>query len=285
MLPGACCLKLWVSGQRLHDAVRLNHAIHRSCQDRALSIEILPNMECRLLKIFLGALVAETTGVANSLNQLPAASDVANLGETEIESSADALHPLRKVETVTGDQHRLRPSESARNVQLQNYSAIQEEGALAARTTYVSASQDQNAQPPEANAPWSVKTVAIPSQTCPTCCRGSFLEMCPSQVPGDACASQLTCSGYHRCSGAANGFVQCQPKPGSEVICQTGPNCLPECIGSHVGKEGDDCALQSLTECEGHYVRRGSRAVQCKVSRGGNPSGADMCENSFLCGT
>ena len=99
-------------------------------------------MECRLLKIFLGALVAETTGVANSLNQLPAASDVANLGETEIESSADALHPLRKVETVTGDQHRLRPSESARNVQLQNYSAIQEEGALAARTTYVSASQD-----------------------------------------------------------------------------------------------------------------------------------------------
>ena len=142
MLPGACCLKLWVSGQRLHDAVRLNHAIHRSYQDRALSIEILPNMECRLLKIFLGALVAETTGVANSLNQLPVASDVANLGETEIESSADALHPLRKVETVTGDQHRLRPSESARNVQLQNYSAIQEEGALAARTTYVSASQD-----------------------------------------------------------------------------------------------------------------------------------------------
>eukprot|EP00439_Symbiodinium_sp_Y106_P043865 s4413_g5.t1 len=203
----------------------------------------------------------------------------------QIESAADALHPLRNVEALTGDQHRLWSSGSARNFQLQNYSAIQEGGALAARTTYLSVAQDTNVQPPAADSPWTVKTVAIPSQTCPTCCRGALLEVCPSQVPAsDPCAGQLTCSGYHRCSGAANGFVQCQPKPGSEVTCQTGPNCLPECIGSQVGREGDDCALQSLTECEGHYVRRGSRAVQCKVSWGGNPSGADICENSFLCG-
>ena len=127
---------------RLHHAVRLNHAIHRSYQDRALSVEILPEMEFRLLKVLLAAFVVEATGAAHSLNPLLSASDVANLGETEIESAADALHPLRNVEALTGDQHRLWSSGSARNFQLQNYSAIQEGGALAARTTYLSVAQD-----------------------------------------------------------------------------------------------------------------------------------------------
>ena len=132
---------------------------------------------------------------------------------------------------------------------------------------------------------------------------------CPSQHSSpsgnaDPCADQPVCSGYHRqvhhcsnmqeivnrhvtncrCLGAATGFLQCQPKPGSETVCQTGPNCLPECVGQEVGREGDDCALQPVENCGSSYVRRGSRATQCRVSKGGNPSGADLCENWFLCG-
>ena len=86
-----------------------------------------------------------------------------------------------------------------------------------------------------------------------------------------------------RCFGAKRGFLQCQPKPDSEVLCQTGPNCLPECLGTKLGNDDDDCALQPVNKCEGYVWRRG-RATQCRVKPGGNPSGADICSNAHICG-
>ncbi|CAJ1350138.1 unnamed protein product [Effrenium voratum] len=136
-----------------------------------------------------------------------------------------------------------------------------------------------------AQSKWASKTSSPPSETCPMCCRGMLKESCPSQQSqaSDPCADQSVCTGFHRCFGAKRGFVQCQYKPGSEVRCKTGPNCLPECTGTQLGKEGDDCALQPAAECEG-FVRRGGQATQCKVKKGGNPSGADICDNVYLCG-
>lgn len=131
---------------------------------------------------------------------------------------------------------------------------------------------------------WDSKTKSPPSPSCPTCCRGSLKEVCPEDVPeSDPCASASICTGFHRCFGAKRGFLQCQPKPDSEVLCQTGPNCLPECLGKKLGNDDDDCALQPVNKCEGYVWRRG-RATQCRVKPGGNPSGADICSNAHICG-
>eukprot|EP00435_Cladocopium_sp_Y103_P060999 s754_g22.t1 len=131
---------------------------------------------------------------------------------------------------------------------------------------------------------WDSKTKSPPSPSCPTCCRGALKEVCPEDIPeSDPCASASICTGFHRCFGAKRGFLQCQPKPDSEVLCQTGPNCLPECLGKKLGNDDDDCALQPVNQCEGYVWRRG-RATQCRVKPGGNPSGADICANAHVCG-
>ena len=86
-----------------------------------------------------------------------------------------------------------------------------------------------------------------------------------------------------RCFGAKRGFLQCQYQPDSDVHCQSGPNCLPECAGEQLGKDDDDCSLQPIEKCDG-YVWRVGRATQCKIEPGGNPSGADICANAYFCG-
>eukprot|EP00434_Breviolum_minutum_P033502 symbB.v1.2.029646.t1/scaffold3219.1/size60888/5 len=138
---------------------------------------------------------------------------------------------------------------------------------------------------PQDQGTWESKTKSPPSPSCPTCCRGTLKEVCPETEndQNDPCAGTDICSGFHRCFGAKRGFLQCQPKPDSEVLCQTGPNCLPECRGKKLGKNDDDCALQPIEKCEGYVWRKG-RATQCTLKPGGNPSGADICTNAHVCG-
>ncbi|CAK9090762.1 Uncharacterized protein SCF082_LOCUS42796 [Durusdinium trenchii] len=131
---------------------------------------------------------------------------------------------------------------------------------------------------------WESKTKSPPSQTCPTCCRGSEQTECSKEkAQVDPCSGKSDCTGFHRCFGAKRGFLQCQYQPDSDVHCQSGPNCLPECAGEQLGKDDDDCSLQPIEKCDG-YVWRVGRATQYKIEPGGNPSGADICANAYFCG-
>lgn len=92
------------------------------------------------------------------------------------------------------------------------------------------------------------------------------------------------CDGYHRCSRQSKGFRQCQFKPGSTKDCHTGANCLPPCLGSKLGEDGQDCSAQSVDDCHGNHVVRKGMGIQCTIKFAGNPSGADFCEDDHLCG-
>eukprot|EP00931_Biecheleriopsis_adriatica_P061085 TRINITY_DN36715_c0_g1_i2.p1 TRINITY_DN36715_c0_g1~~TRINITY_DN36715_c0_g1_i2.p1 ORF type:complete len:211 (+),score=19.03 TRINITY_DN36715_c0_g1_i2:114-746(+) len=131
-----------------------------------------------------------------------------------------------------------------------------------------------------------------PTSSCPTCCRGASVSCAFGSGSDDPCSllGASTCTGYHRCDGAVRGFQQCQLKPKS-TECQTAVNCLPECTGSQVGAEGDDCMLQPVDSCEGRYVVGNDRtsATQCRLKVSSrtllaNPSGAPYCEADHLCG-
>lgn len=92
------------------------------------------------------------------------------------------------------------------------------------------------------------------------------------------------CDGYHRCSRRNKGFRQCQFKPGSTKDCHSGANCLPPCLGSKLGDDGQDCSAQSVDDCHGNHVVRKGMGIQCTIKFAGNPSGADFCEDDHLCG-